>query len=823
LRLLGVEVSPRLVKPATEQTRYSDPASPIDYETLPQSQGEAIGRLARYATHLKDDRLAPDLVDVLRDIASDRLQRTRRERARALLNTLSREWGRLYAAHVNAVAVWSDWTWRAAGDVPATWLAFARDELWLSSEAGRQRSPIDLVVRTRATEAVYGNDKDQFAYELDESEATSPLVRALGIETDPQVSDMVAQLEELRASAEPPVESVVTLRYAAIGAACRRRDLMPDDMVGDLTVRKLRARFGVQATRPGLVFAAGQWLPPTRVCAGAPIFGHRRAFVSEHSDAARLWRVLKIAHPGLSDCIEVVEEIARLANLDPADEQVLVNTYLYMESHIAKATRPEREKLRTMPVWTGSSFVRSRPIFAASNPQVATAIASQLPVWLLPVSFNSVRSLLEACEITTLGPDSFDPVVYEHAFAAGAAVARQFSAALDLFRDWLTRHDSKLLPGLSTTWGELAGARIAVDAALELELRLERRPGIRVPARAHITRGPTTFYAADEGALGEDDAGGLAIASLFNDGVDRDKISLAWSRAWARAEHGERGTVNLVEDADGRTSLIDLFEQAASQTSIKPKRGRRPKALGPRPGASDGQQPTVRPRRLKGLDEFSSKTVEMSGDRGSASRKSPHRGGLRNEPGGGATIGDGQRASQAAPLAYSEDDKEDLALQLLQLAINGHIAELRDYRHLRGIGADALDKLRRYFEIKATYGAPPDEVTLTANEAERALLEGERFYLAIVAGLEQGYETVVRIIPNPLRNLAIRPSTSVTIAGIRDERRAITIRFPATTGGTDVEEAAVLNGQLAADQGSAVSALDYSDQSEVHPAALGSD
>jgi hypothetical protein len=112
---------------------------------------------------------------------------------------------------------------------------------------------------------------------------------------------------------------------------------------------------------------------------------------------------------------------------------------------------------------------------------------------------------------------------------------------------------------------------------------------------------------------------------------------------------------------------------------------------------------------------------------------------------------------------------------------------LRDYRHLRGVGADALDKLRRYFEIKATYGTVPDEVTLTGNEAERAFREGDRFYLAVIAGLEQGYETVVRIIPNPLRNLALKPSTSVTLAGIRDERRAITIRFNAGTTGTDAD------------------------------------
>jgi hypothetical protein len=786
--LLGVEVAPRLVKPEREVTRYGDPASPIDEGALPGSQREALGRLERHATHLKHDRLSPDLLAVLQNLANERIHKTRRERARALLNALGREWERLYKSHTDALAVWSYGTWQPAGQIPATWLAFARDEPWLSSENGLGKPPKELAVRTRATEAVYGNDKGRFAYELDESEARSPLVRALGIETDPQVSEMVEHLEALRESGTAPDETTLALRYAAIGAACKRRDLMPDDMVGDLTVRRLRARFGVYSTKRGLVFAAGQWLPPARVRLGAPVFGHRRAFVSERSDAARLWRVLRIARPGMSDCLEVLDEIARLGSPDAADEQALVNTYLYMEAHIGTATRREREKLRTMPVWTGSSWARSRPVFAASDPQVAAALAPQLPVWQLPVALSSLGGLLKAGEITTLGPESFDPIVREQAFTTGAAIERQFSAAVELLRDWLTRHDSKLLPCLSITWEEFARARVAIDPMLELELRLDQRPGIRTPARAHVTRAPTAIYVIEPGALGEDDAGGLAVASLFTNGVDRDKISLAWSRSWARSEQGERGTVTLAEDSDDGAALDELFRQATGKLSINIKGKKRTKAQKPAPGADSRNWAALPARRLKSVDEFSSKTVEKS-ENGSVAGKSSQRRGLRDEPGGGSTIGDGRRAPQAAPLAYSEEEKDELALQLLQLAINGHVTELRDYRHLRGVGADALDKLRRYFEIKATYGTLPDEVTLTANEAERAFIEGNRFYLAIVAGLEEGYDTVVRIIPNPLRNLAFKPSTSVTLAGIRDERRAIAIRFNTVTTGPGADEA----------------------------------
>lgn len=149
---------------------------------------------------------------------------------------------------------------------------------------------------------------------------------------------MVKHIEALRESGQPLSGGDARASYAAIGAACKRRDLMPDDMVGDMTVRRLRARFGALPTKPGLVFAAGRWLPPARV------------------------------------------------------------------------------------------------------------LASQLPVWQLPVAFSSLRGLLQAGEITTLGPDSFDPVVREQAFTTGAAMERQFSAAVELLRDWLTRHDNKLLP-----------------------------------------------------------------------------------------------------------------------------------------------------------------------------------------------------------------------------------------------------------------------------------------------------------------------------------------------------------------------------------------
>jgi hypothetical protein len=186
-------------------------------------------------------------------------------------------------------------------------------------------------------------------------------------------------------------------------------------------------------------------------------------------------------------------------------------------------------------------------------------------------------------------------------------------------------------------------------------------------------------------------------------------------------------------------------------------------------------------RRLKQIEDLREKVVDVIDHQNGVDEKKGQRRGLRDNVPAGKRITGARPAPQTAPLAYSDEEKDTLALQVLQLAINGDSSELRDYRHLRGVGADALDKLRRYFEYKATYGPLPDDVTLTANEAERAFLEGDKFFLAVIAGLEEGYETVVKIFPNPLRTLELKPNTSVTLTGITGRGPALEVLFPTSS------------------------------------------
>jgi Domain of unknown function (DUF3883) len=783
-RLLGAEVAPRVVEPERFDTRYGDPASPIDFARLTDSQREALA--GQYATHLKTELLSPDLHRVVVDISRERSRHRRRERARALLRTLDRDWRRLYEGHETATAVYSSNSWWPATTLPASWLAAAMDTPWLTTEAGIAAPPRELVVRTPSTEALYGRDAPVFTSEVAQEMASSPAVRALGLTTDPRVSEIVDQLGELQARGEAVDPADVALRYAALAAAVANVDAPPESMVGDLTLRQLRARFGANRRTAGLIFVDGEWLPPAKAMRGKPIFGRRRIFVPDRSHSERLWRVLGIPTPTVSDCVRVLTEIARAAPT-AEDEQILLDTYVYLAERARDLTRSERRAIAGLPLWSGQRWLRQRPVYAMDDAELVRALAARLPVWQPPLSPRSLGGLVEALGVTLLGDRDFAPNIADAERAAGEGVRETFAAAVAHLRDWLARHDPGLYDTLEPSWEELADAEIAVAPNLQLELRLSGRRPVRVQARAHVARSPLLLSFADVEDVGAPEAGGRAIAALFSQG-DRDKAALAWSSAWMRARIGDRSArMRLAEEQKDDDPLEALFEQA-SQTRKHPLRPRSPKrAVTKAAQATDGQTSTTAAidavRRLKSQDDLIVSSVSRPESEDGANRRRGSRGPRTDKPAGKPIDVNARPAPRSAPRAYSPQEQEHLALVALHRAVNGELSDLKDFRHLQGVGADALDRLERAFEIKSFATAMPDQVTLTANEFERALKDGSKYHLAVVAGLEEGYETVVRIIADPVHTLEVQKSTTLVLGGVRSAKKPIEVRFETSATG----------------------------------------
>jgi hypothetical protein len=92
-------------------------------------------------------------------------------------------------------------------------------------------------------------------------------------------------------------------------------------------------------------------------------------------------------------------------------------------------------------------------------------------------------------------------------------------------------------------------------------------------------------------------------------------------------------------------------------------------------------------------------------------------------------------------------------------------------------GIDACHDPRRG-RIVTIAIAPALESSDAERGREAAQAPWRQFFLAVIAGLEEGYETIVRLIADPLRTLELKPTTSVTLTGIAAASSALEVRFP---------------------------------------------
>jgi hypothetical protein len=395
------------------------------------------------------------------------------------------------------------------------------------------------------------------------------------------------------------------------------------------------------------------------------------------------------------------------------------------------------------------------------------------------VSPRSFGALTEALGVTRLSDRAFTAVVGVHDVEMGETLREAFQDAVANLRDWLARHDPELDEALEVGWEDLAQAEIALSPELRLNLHLAGGRPVRLPARGHIGRSPLRLSIAETADLGNSEVGGRAVAALFSTG-DRDKVALAWAEAWSRALAGKGGVrMRRAEEQAADRSIEELFAQASQEK--RPARRPSATALSRREEAARSSlkkaaAEEIPVRRLKQPDDLIMQSVTRPGGQADRPRSRGPRG-LKSDKPSGRLIDENLPAPRASPLAYGPEEKEHLALILLNQAINGELSGLKDFSHLRGIGADALDRLERAFEIKSSVGVIPDQINLTPNEATKAFKAGSKYFLAVVAGLEEGYETVVRIIVDPLRTLEVGRSTTVVLGGIRSTEKGIDVRF----------------------------------------------
>lgn len=772
LTLLGAETAPRFL-----HVNSDSPSS------LLPSQFAARRYLGRARGGLRRDLISPDLDAVVQNIrqspppATPRKGRKSRavstsrtaaptpvERAIALFRCIDANWA--------SIEPYSrTFAYRESGrtdstPVPTTWLAKLIDFAWFPNAAGTLCKPTGLIVETKVTLAMY-EDHTNFASGLTEADANSEFARSLGMLVNPPVSQLVAALERERQAASTDDTSLMRL-YKALAGHCPQSAsvVTPDTMIGDMPVSSLRGKFGLARASKGLIAPCitttkerKEWYSPRAVFAGKDIFHARQPFVLHDRSLIPLWNALGIRSPDLNSCIRELESLAKTEYL-PELDALLIDIYRHMDRLLDKATASDRRSLSALPLRSNETWSTKRPMYYSNYSSVKS---NKIALWEPPCAADTIPRLVEAAGLERL---PFASLPSASASLTTDEVRFRFQTALRILKADLARDDELSYKAMEP-WTRFEQASVHLHPPGQLIVNAAPKGLRQVPLQlnAHSDSASIAVHFDDPKFIGRIEFGGTAIAGLGN-GTRSRNIALAWVSAWATSEDcGFTPDISLATE----TQETNLDALIAEQDRLGGTgRKRIVKRFTGATAANDSAATPSQTRRLKALPaEFNFTSDVVDGreltNKGPQPRKiSP----LLNQPTSTQKRPASGPAPESAYRQYSPAELQAQAWAYVKATLERDDCPLADFQAYRGIGADgALDK-STFIEMKSFARGAPSEITLTEAEFRRADECKTDFYLVIVSGLEEGFDSEVRIYINPTKHLPWKPKGSVSVGGL---------------------------------------------------------
>ena len=677
--------------------------------------------------------------------------------------------------------------WREKGRTAAFWLWQARDVAWLDDESETPRRPSELRIRTPGTEAIFGSDSPDFLHQdlvgaHPDRRNWQAALGALGMSGDPTRRELVARLRKLRddIGSEGSADRDAAVVYKALAESL--------DSSGsrlDLTKQDLRRAF---SEGNGLIATKLGWRPPSKVYAGPPVFGRYMPFAPLVPGTDELWNALRLREPSLADCINVLRRIARgRCALDLDDEAVQLETLrLLVERYRATGSREDRRKLGKLALWTTAGWKKDRPVFVTDDESLLEALGDSLPLWRPGGEVEQFQLLLEPLGVEVIHSTDADVLEVDDSIEDPEAT-HVFHAAVQQLQEDLVRNEPSAATSIRGRWDNLSEFTVWSHPKLMLAVRVPESAGggtRHCPVHVKVDVDSQRVFVRDpQTDLPRADRGGRAVAALC-DG-ERRRVAQAWRAAWDRAEDGMAAAgFELAEQQAERekeeiaVAIRQDLEALRMGTGGKRKttagsRRRDPGAVGDgsRVGSGSTGNDVPDETKLRVLVDPDTLTVVDPSGRvvgGSPQSDRPRRRG----PGGGPTepsaTGPRRPRSRMPLRGYSDQEREDVGFELARRVLSSDHKDIVDLRAQRGVGADAMDELERFYELKVSAGGEPNEVTLTSTEWQRAKSSPE-FFLVIVSDVEGAdSRPSIRIISRPLDQLDQRPSGTVKLSGVRD-------------------------------------------------------
>lgn len=777
-RLLGAETAPRLVPHPRSEEKYQGrmPGVPRNTAGSPQRRVDVLGK--HHASYTIGDYASPHLDAVLASIELEKDKDKRRKRAVAVLASLARAWPRL-EQRATVTAANTHYGWVDKGRVEAWWISSAATIAWLTSENSKPAAPAALRIKTPSTEALYGDDPGRYLAAAYATSSNTDVLVALGVAQDAGVHELIEKLEHIRndgpadprevADVAAPVYKALAAQIASSGSR-RYVGTLPQDAV----LAAFRRGAGLVATNVG-------WRSPSVVFSGPAVFGDMFPFAPAINEVEPLWSLLHIHPPGVDDAKTVLRKLATTPQLD-ADEGLVMLESLRI---LAAAKPTQLGNLKRTPVWVGDRWDRKRPVYAVTNPLVAQALKGTIPIWSPGGALSQLASLIDPLGLTRI--DHRDSqIVDTHGATEDPDLTKVFSRAIANLRADLALSDPAAEASLTLAWDDLATYQIDLLSRIRVQLA-EAIPGnqLRLDVDAWLDPQSGTLYVTNIDAAGRLTSGAYAIAAAFT-GNTRN-IAHAWVVAWAEALAGhesEKLATAASEDAERRREREEADDSKLREFAQR-TRTKRSQAAGKASknstsgngGSGIASAANDPPAPLPARNLIDTTDLTIRGGDGTIINAAKKRGPAKTpKKRGGLKEPDPQNqkkpasARRRAPANYTDVEKEDAGMEVVRQVLGLEIKDMIDIRNQHNVGADAIDDLRNFYELKVHAQKIPDQIRLQDSEIQRAY-ETENFFLVLVGNVEEDSSpTEVRIITDPLDKLNPSVTGHITFTGVQSAK-----------------------------------------------------
>jgi hypothetical protein len=493
-----------------------------------------------------------------------------------------------------------------------------------------------------------------------------------------------------------------------------------------------------------------------------------------------------------------MRDLAKHGRSDLEIQTVVLDVLRLMVKLLDKEAGEERQlrRLQRLALFTSQGWTTRRPVYAVDDPSLAAGIGDRLPVWNPGGELAQFGTLVVPLRLVEITADDA-PLVGADLSDVDEDASALFRDAVSHLREDLARNDPASEASLRIAWSDFEDFDVRVTDELRVSLSAITQQDLVVRVTARISAGDHALYLTDSDAVSRVDSGGRAVAGMFR--ADPRRLSQAWLAAVDAAREG-REAVRLQlaveraaeESAASAATIRARLEQVREQVQDRTNRrdgGKtgdrgRSSAAGVKPPVvvktGEPKEPSVPdPRQsppLRTLVDLSTLVVVdpdgviVEGPRigGSDVQKRKLRGQLPEPRPGGAVP-----RERTTYRAYTDLEKESLGLELARRVLSSDRKDMIDLRAQHGLGADALDELRQFYEFKVSAGSEPDEIVLEDAQIRRALSTND-FFLVVVSGLEGERATPkVRIIVNPLGQLRMSEKSQIRYSGVRQSQSLV--------------------------------------------------